>query len=147
MVHTTGIHDFWQLVESGQRIPNETRNHIPLIHASIIIARNPAIFDLPSELDFPDEYVEVSVSKQIDLRAAAEVLNTTVDVLKQLNPSLTGYKTPVGYPDFRLKVPADSDVNLRERLVALSLMTEPSIARAGNNHGMPGEAFVQVASR
>ena len=107
-------------------MPKETKNHIPLIYASIILARNPEIYGLPTTLDSPPEYVEVSVSKPIDLHAAAKVLHTTVPELRRLNPSLRRLSTPRNYPDFRLKVPADSDINLRERLVALSEMIEPS---------------------
>jgi membrane-bound lytic murein transglycosylase D len=127
LVQRTGIHDFWELVHTGQKLPKETKNHIPLIHASIILARNPEKFGLPLQLDLPLEYVEVSVSKPINLQAAADVLHTTVGELKQLNPSLRRLRTPAKYPDYRLKVPVDSNVNLRERLVALSVMMEPSL--------------------
>ena len=127
LVQRTGINDFWKLVQVAEGLPRETKNHVPLILASIILARNPGKFDLPVELNPPLEYVEVSVSKPMDLRSAAEVLNTTVEELKHLNPSLRSLKTPARYPDYRLKVPADSDVNLRERLVALSVMIEPSV--------------------
>jgi len=126
LIRRSGIHDFWELVDSGQRLPKETKNHVPLIYASIILARNPEIYGLPTHLDSPLEYVEVAVSKPIDLRAAAKVLHTTVVELKRLNPSLTRLSTPRNYPGFRLKVPVDSDINLRERLVALSAMIEPS---------------------
>jgi len=125
LIHRTGKSDFWELVQSGQKIPKETKNHIPLIHASIILARNPEKFELPIELDPYSEYVEVAVPRPIDLYAAAEILNITIDDLKRLNPALIRLRTPAGYPDFRLKVPADSDVNLRERLVALSVIAEP----------------------
>jgi membrane-bound lytic murein transglycosylase D len=125
LVQMTGAHDFWSLLHSGQQLPKETKNYIPLVHASIILARNPEKFDLPTELDPYIEYVEVAVPRPTDLRAAAKVLKTTVDDLKSLNPALKGPRTPAGYPGFRLKVPADSDVNLRERLVALSVMAEP----------------------
>ncbi|MBN2241913.1 MAG: lytic transglycosylase domain-containing protein [Acidobacteria bacterium] len=126
LVQQTGINDFWELVDTGRGLPMETKNHVPLIHASIVLARNPEKFGLPLQLDPPLDYVEVSVSKPIDLRAAAEVLNTTLRALQKLNPSLRGLSTPAQYPDYRLKVPADSDVNLRERLVALSAMQNPS---------------------
>lgn len=133
LVQRTGINDFWELVHTGQAMPKETKNHIPLIHASIILARNPEKFGLPLELDSPLDYVEVSVSKPMDLRAAAEVLNTTVEELKKLNPSLRNLRTPARYPDYRLKVPVDSNVNLRERLVALAVMIEPSLQHDGRH--------------
>jgi membrane-bound lytic murein transglycosylase D len=126
LIKRCGIHDFWEMVDSGQRLPKETKNHVPLIYASIIVARNSEIYGLPTDLDSPPEYVEVSVPKPIDLRTAAKVLNTTVIELRRLNPSLRRLSTPSNYPDYRLKVPADSDLNLRERLAALIAMTEPS---------------------
>lgn len=125
LVRKSGINDFWGLLRSGQPLPKETKNYIPLVHASIILARNRVKFELPTELDPHLEYVEVAVPKPIDLRAAAKILHTTVADLKNLNPALTGSRTPSGYPGFRLKVPADSDVKLRERLVALSVIAEP----------------------
>ena len=97
-----------------------------MIHASIILARNPEKFGLPLQLDPPLEYVEVSVSKPVDLKVAAKILNTTVAELKHLNPSLQSLRTPAKCSDYRLKVPAESDVNLRERLVALSEI-KPSV--------------------
>jgi membrane-bound lytic murein transglycosylase D len=122
MIRQAGIHDFWGLAQSGHGMPKETKNYIPLIQASIILARNPERFGLPTDLDPYTEYVEVAVQKPLDLHAAAKVLHTSVNELRRLNPSLTTMRTPAGYPDYRLKVPADSDVNLRERLVALSQM-------------------------
>ena len=75
LIRQSGINDFWELVALGQTLPKETKNHIPLIHASIILARNPEKYRLPVVLDPPLEYVEVSVSKPIDLNAAAKVLH------------------------------------------------------------------------
>lgn len=125
LVKNTGAHDFWSIVRSGQEFPKETKNYIPLVHASIILARNPERFELPTELEPYLEYVEVAVPSPVELGAAAKVLNTTVEELKSLNPALRGTRTPAGYPGFRLKVPANSDMNLRERLVALAVMAEP----------------------
>jgi len=147
LIQFSGINDFWELVDSGQRLPKETKNHIPLIHASIILARNLEKYGLPVELDLPFEYVEISVSKPIDLHAAAKVLDTSVDVLKRLNPSLRGTRTPRDYPGFRLKVPTDSEMNLRERLVALYAMSEPSLENPGRHRILPGETLAQIATQ
>jgi membrane-bound lytic murein transglycosylase D len=147
LIKRTGVNDFWKLVDSGQRIPKETKNHVPLIHASIILARNPEKYGLPLELDPPLEYVEVSVSRPMDLRAAAQVLNTTIDELKRLNPSLKSVRTPADYPDFRLKIPADSDPDLREHLAELSAKIEPSLERIRRHKILPGEALIKIAAK
>lgn len=117
LIKKTGMNDFWQLV--NLRMPKETKNHVPLIQASVILGRNPHIYGLPTELDPPLEYQKVSISKPIDLRAAAEVLKTSIDELKKLNPSLRGLTTPANYPNFQLKVPANVDPDVHEKLAAL----------------------------
>jgi membrane-bound lytic murein transglycosylase D len=53
------------------------------------------------------------------LRAAAKVLSTTFEELKKLNPALRGSATPANYPNFQLKVPADSDPGSHEQLASL----------------------------
>jgi membrane-bound lytic murein transglycosylase D len=119
LVDSTGLKDFWQLVDLRRRLPKETKNHIPLIQASVILAKNPDKFGLPTELDPPLTYAEVSVSKPIDLRAAAKVLSTSIDELKKLNPALKGFTTPANYPNYQLKVPADSDPRMHDQLASL----------------------------
>jgi membrane-bound lytic murein transglycosylase D len=119
LINSTGKSDFWQLVDLKRKLPAETKNHVPLIQASIILGRNAEKLGLPTELDPPLKYEEVSVSKPIDLRAAAKVLSTSIDELKKLNPSLRGLTTPANYPDFQLKVPIDSDPDIHDQLAAL----------------------------
>jgi membrane-bound lytic murein transglycosylase D len=119
LIDSTGYSDFWQLVDLKRKFPAETKNHVPLIQASIILGRNAEKLGLPTELDPPLKYEEVSISKPIDLRAAARVLSTSIDELKKLNPSLRGLTTPANYPNFQLKVPIDSDPNVQKQLAAL----------------------------
>ncbi len=119
LIQSTGLNDFWQLVDLRRRLPEETKNHVPLIQASVILAKNPEKYGLPTELDPPLKYSEVSVSKPIDLRAAAKVLSTSIDELKKLNPALRGLTTPANYPNFQLKIPVDSDPTIHAELAAL----------------------------
>jgi hypothetical protein len=147
LIKRSGVRDFWKLAESEPKLPKETKNHVPLIHASIILARNPEKFGLPVAVDSPPEFVEVSVSKPVDLRAVAQILNITIDQIKDLNPSLRSLRTPSEYPDYRLKVPAESDADLRIRLVALSAMIEPSLELTGRHKVLPGENLIKIASQ
>ncbi|HSW39072.1 MAG TPA: lytic transglycosylase domain-containing protein, partial [Acidobacteriota bacterium] len=41
LINSTGLNDFWELANLRRRMPNETRNHVPLIKASVILAKNP----------------------------------------------------------------------------------------------------------
>jgi membrane-bound lytic murein transglycosylase D len=119
LINSTGMNDFWKLVDLRRRLPEETKNHVPLIQASVILGRNPEKFGLPTELAPPLKYSEVSVSRPIDLRAAARVLSTSIDELKKLNPALRGLTTPANYPNFQLKVPADTDPKIHRELASL----------------------------
>jgi membrane-bound lytic murein transglycosylase D len=148
LIETTGLNDFWQLVDLRRRLPKETKNHVPLIQASVILARNPEKYGLPTELDPPLKYTEVSVSKPIDLRAAAKVLSTSIDELKKLNPSLKGLTTPANYPDFQLKVPAGTDPGVHDKLAALPTAKPTVLPNYTSRHKVQrGDTLIKIASR
>jgi membrane-bound lytic murein transglycosylase D len=148
LIDSTGLQDFWQLVDLRRRLPAETKNHVPLIQASVILARNPEKYGLPTELDPPIEYTKVPVSKPIDLRAAAKVLSTSIDELKKLNPALRGMTTPANYPNFQLKIPINSDPDVKEKLAALPKATiKPPPDFDGRHKIQPGETLSEIAAR
>jgi membrane-bound lytic murein transglycosylase D len=146
LIDSTGLKDFWQLVDLRRRLPEETRQHIPLIQASVILARNPEKYGLPTNLDPPLKYTEVSVSKPIDLRAAAKILSTTIDELKKLNPALRGNTTPANYPDYQLKVPAGTDPNTHEQLNSLPVAKITPVSEYGYHKVKSGETLTQIAA-
>ena len=126
LIEKTGITDFWQLADRPKAIPAETRKHVPLILAAAILSRNPEKYGFSTEFEPPMSYATVVVSKPVDLRSIAKALNTSVDELKKLNPALKGSRTPSRYPNFVLKVPADSDPELFalvEKLPAAKIVT------------------------
>jgi membrane-bound lytic murein transglycosylase D len=148
LIDSTGMNDFWQLADSKKRMPMETKNHVPLIQASVILGRNPEKYGLPTQLDPPLQYTEVSVSKPIDLRAAAKVLSTSIDELKKLNPSLRGLTTPANYPNFQLKVPLDSAPEVQEKLESLPAAKIRVVRAAGCQHKVRrGETLSGIARR
>lgn len=148
LIDNTGMKDFWQLVDLRRKIPQETKNHVPLIQASVILGRNPEKYGLPTELDPPLQYTQVSVSKPIDLRAAAKVLSTSFEELKKLNPSLRGLTTPANYPNFQLKVPTDSSPEIQEKLAALptAKIKTPQISNCRHKVRL-GETLTGIAAR
>ena len=148
VIDRTGLKDFWQLVDMKKKLPRETKNHIPLIQASVILGRNPEKYGLPTELDPPLQYAKVSVSKPIDLRAAARVLSTSTEELKKLNPALRGFTTPANYPDFQLKVPADSDPSAHVQLASLPRAQFKPLPQHGNRYRVrPGDTLSGIAVR
>jgi membrane-bound lytic murein transglycosylase D len=148
LINSTGLSDFWQLVDLRQKLPEETKNHVPMIQASVILGKNPEKYGLPTKMDPPQEYVKVSVSKPIDLRAAAKVLSMSIDELKKLNPALSGLTTPANYPNFQLKVPVDSDPGMHKQLAALPLAKIKLPPENNSRHKVrAGETLAGIAAR
>jgi membrane-bound lytic murein transglycosylase D len=148
LIKSSGMNDFWQLVDLRQKLPAETKNHIPLIHASVILGRNPEKYGMPTELDPPLQYTEVSVSKPIDLRAAARVLSTSIEELKKLNPALRGLTTPANYPNYRLKVPLDSPAEIEGQLASLPTAKIRMLPESDCRHKVrQGETLTRIAAR
>ncbi len=106
-VERTGYADFWELYRRGV-LPQETRNYVPIILAETIIAKNPEQYGLqrvPPEP--PQQTDQVTINYPVDLRLVAECVDTSVDRLQELNPSLLRMTTPKDQ-SFILKLPAGS---------------------------------------
>ena len=106
-VERTGYADFWELYRRGV-LPQETRNYVPIILAETIIAKNPAQYGLEQvKPDPPQEIDQVAISYPVDLRLVAECVDTSLDYLQELNPSLLRLTTPKDQ-NFTLNLPVGS---------------------------------------
>jgi membrane-bound lytic murein transglycosylase D len=93
-VRRTGYADFWELYKRDV-LPAETKNYVPIILAMTIMSKNPAQYGLDAiEPDPPMQYDVVRVNYPVDLRLAAECVDTPVEQLIDLNPSLLRRTTP-----------------------------------------------------
>jgi membrane-bound lytic murein transglycosylase D len=112
-VERTGYADFWEL--SRRRVlPAQTRNYVPVILALMIIGRNPEKYGLEDlEMESAWTYDTVSVSHPVDLRLVAEIVGTSVETIRELNPSLLRSTTP-NVPGYMLRIPlATQDLFLK----------------------------------
>ncbi len=106
-VERTGYADFWELYKRGV-LPQETRNYVPIIVAVTIIAKNPEQYGLERvRTDPPPQLDHVTIAYPVDLRLVAECVDTSVDYLQELNPSLLRMTTPKDQT-FTLNLPAGS---------------------------------------
>jgi membrane-bound lytic murein transglycosylase D len=147
LVEKSGINDFWRLAQN-RKMPAETKNHVPLILSSIILARNAEKFGLPTELEAPLVYDQVSVPKQINIKSAAKALNISIDLINKLNPALKTTYTPPDDPDFVLCVPAGMGVDFTEKfalLPAADLRVDPDYK--GRHKVQPGETLSSIAAK
>ncbi len=148
LVERSGLNDFWNLMDLRRNFPRETKNHVPLIMASIILARNPGKYGLPTELDTPLLYDSLPMPKPIDLRAAAKALDIPVTRLRELNPELRAYHTPFGYSGYHLKVPVGMGEPLQRKLASLpTVKPRPATPQfAGRHRVRPGDSLYRIAA-
>src|SRR5271166_2723426 len=92
-VERTGYADFWELYRRGV-LPQETRNYVPIILAETIMLKNPDTYGLHVSAESPQEMDKVTIGYPVDLRLVAECVDSSVDRLQELNPSLLRMTTP-----------------------------------------------------
>ena len=93
-VRRTGYADFWELYKRNV-LPKETKNYVPIILAFTVMAKNPAQYGLDKlQPALPLETDTVRINYPVDLRLVAECVDTDLDTLTELNPSLLRLTTP-----------------------------------------------------
>jgi membrane-bound lytic murein transglycosylase D len=112
-----GTENFWELAEN-RALARETRNYVPMIHAAILVAREPEKYGFQVTPEPLLTFDTVPVTGALDLRMVAECANTGVSRIQMLNPELRRLATPAGrtYP---VKVPTGSGAATRECLDAI----------------------------
>ncbi len=114
-----GEPDFWPLAETRRYLPRETREYVPMVLASMVIARNPERYGLsftPAERPPTDT---VTLPGPVDLRRVAEWAGVSVDDVQRLNPELRRWTTPLRATSFQLAVPAGAAAAIDLRLAEL----------------------------
>src|SRR6266481_3712237 len=98
-----GTASFWAIYPY---IAQETRNYVPNILATILIAKNPEKYGFKGiRPDAPLGYDVVQVSNSTSLQLVAEATDTSVDYVRGLNPELRRDVTPRGEA-YNVRVPA-----------------------------------------
>jgi membrane-bound lytic murein transglycosylase D len=136
-----GTRDFWAIYPY---IAQETRNYVPNILATILIAKNPEKYGFHGiRPETPLSYDVVSVPSATSLQLVASATDTSVDYLRSINPELRRDVTPRG-ESYNLRVPAGRGkafVALLKRVPADRRESAKVVAVA------PGEDLSGVAAR
>jgi membrane-bound lytic murein transglycosylase D len=120
-IKRTGGTDFWKMSASSRYLPRETRDYVPLILASVIIARNPAQYGMNIQpFDAPPAFEKVTLPEAVDIRRVAEWAGTSVETIQDLNPELRRWTTPMRTKDYELKVPQGTAELVQTRLAEAS---------------------------
>jgi membrane-bound lytic murein transglycosylase D len=102
-IERTGYADFWELYRRNV-LPKETQNYVPIILALTLVSKDPARYGVEFEPEPPLKADSVKPGQPIDLRLAAETIDTDLETLRSLNPQLLRLVTPSD-PEFVLHLP------------------------------------------
>lgn len=100
--------NFWTIREF---LPSETRGYVPRYISAAKIALDPENYGFQVDsLNFHPiyEYDTFSLNESVNLEAIAKSANTTVDVIKDLNPELLFNCTPPDILPYNIKIPKGS---------------------------------------
>jgi len=111
--------DYWPLLDTSY-IRNETKNYVPKFIAASAIASNPEEFGFINiKYHQPLNYDEVMISGPLDLEVAAKCADTTVELIKELNPELRRWCTPPGIPVYILRIPSGTKEIFEKNLAGI----------------------------
>jgi membrane-bound lytic murein transglycosylase D len=140
-VERTGYADFWEL-RTRRTLPIETTNYVPIILAMTIMAKNAKEYDLEGIVpEAPLEYDVATMTSPTQLALVADLTETPVSELQELNPALLKSVAPAGY---QLNVPRGT----ADSLIA-ALQTVPPERRASwRMHKVEfGETLAMIGKR
>tara|TARA_B100000315_G_scaffold164238_1_gene152845 strand:+ start:3559 stop:5466 length:1908 start_codon:yes stop_codon:yes gene_type:complete len=106
--------DFWRL----HALPKETRNYVPTFLAAAIISLNPEEYGFKKPNGSPMEMDEVTIPDGADLTVLAQCSGISVDELRNYNPELRQFATPVDKP-YQLNLPKGKKEIFNERFMSL----------------------------
>jgi membrane-bound lytic murein transglycosylase D len=146
-IRNSGIVDFMEMAELGAT-HRETQNHVPQIHAAAIIAKNPGKYGFDFDFESPVAADTVRIDYVVDLEVAAQCAGTSETTLRELNPEIRTWVTPVlspDYPSYALKLPAGSRERYLEAIGSVADLTPKRqiqyVVRRGDTLGSIGRRF------
>lgn len=134
--------DYWEMSESTKFLPRDTRAYVPMIWATIIIAKNPEQFGFDVVTESRLTYDVVTVPDAIRLDTVADWAGSTVDGIRALNPELRRLTTPMGVHD--LRIPVGTKAAVEAKLAA----ADPSLFANFVSHAVKaGETMASLARK
>jgi membrane-bound lytic murein transglycosylase D len=102
-ISRAGSRSFWKIYPY---IAQETRNYVPNILATMLIAKNPERYGFRNiRPDAPLSYDVVQVPTATSLHLVAQATNVSLDYIRMLNPELRRDTTPRGEA-YQVRIPA-----------------------------------------
>jgi Transglycosylase SLT domain/LysM domain len=139
----SGAKDFWTLDRKAQ-LSEETRNFVPKFVAVAIIATNPQNYGFADlQYESPLQYEEVEIRRSMRLGTLAEMAESEVSTIRELNPALLRNATPPADARFAVKLPVGKSLKFAMAYEASSEQTAQSITHEVKK----GETLSSIARR
>jgi peptidoglycan lytic transglycosylase D len=140
-ISRAGTANFWAIYPY---IAQETRNYVPNILATILIAKNPEKYGFKGiRPDSSISYERVQVTAATSLQLVAEATDTNIDHIRSINPELKRDATPRGEA-YNVRVPTGK---AKQFLAILQRIPGERRDNARVISVAPGEDLQNVASR
>lgn len=105
-INKIGENDYWNLLET-RYLPRETKDYVPKYIAAITIAKQPENFGFENLKEYePMEYDEVIIPSPTDIDIIAKCAETDSKTIKELNPELKRWATPINVREYIVRIPA-----------------------------------------
>jgi membrane-bound lytic murein transglycosylase D len=136
-----GVADFWHIYPF---IVQQTRDYVPNILATILIAKNPEKYGFRGiRPDAPLSFDHVDVTSATSLRLIADATDTSVDYIQAINPELKRDTTPRG-DTYSVRIPPGKKNQLLSVLKRVPADRRDSVRVVAI---APGEELQSVSSR
>ncbi len=105
-ISKSGSRDFWTL---RQYLPGETKNYVPSILALSFVLRKPEDYGFKDiEYGEPVSFDRVEIKSSVSLQRIAELCETDIETIRDLNSELTNDQVPVYDIPYELRIPHNS---------------------------------------
>ena len=142
----SGAKDFWSIKAKAQ-LSEETRNFVPKFVAIALIAMDPKKYgfdDIPYEPAL--DYEEIELKAPMKLATLAEMADSTIASLRELNPALLRPVTPP-QTSFRVNLPVGKTALFLTRTDEKVLERESEPTRLVTHEVRKGETLFSIARR
>lgn len=105
-IRNSGSRDFWSL---RGFLPGETKNYVPSILALSFVLRNPEEYGF-NDIEYGEQisFDRVEIQSQMTLGKVAELCETDIETVRDLNPELTSDVVPYYDVPYELRIPHKS---------------------------------------
>jgi soluble lytic murein transglycosylase-like protein/LysM repeat protein len=141
--------DFWS-IKAKAELSEETRNFVPKFIAIALIASDPEKYGFHDIRYLPPlDYEEVELVAPMKLDVLAQLAETDVSTVKELNPALLRAVTPLGEPRFRVNLPVGKAATYlakaNDKILEKELVKEKEAAKVVTHEVKKGETLFSIA--